>query len=232
MIAMRNIRHVLDAGPLRVFPWDTNSSQRKSTDRTASVLVLIVIITLTSAIRTADAHSSDVQESRQEPWSITVYGGPWTQRVVSEVIGRGRFDISGGMIGAAVDRRLFELGWGFSFGLEGQVTQTVSGHGYETFALGIGLEFAGFPWRRQLPTTLSVYTGPSYATNPPIEYYDPSRPQHPWLNYVGIELAVALPGTSNWDGIIRVYHRSGVWGVYSINADEGSTVGAGLRYRW
>lgn len=212
----------------------TNSSHQKILYflLTAAVFFIAISATATATARAAASEAAEPFIPDRSPWSITIYGGPWTQRVVSEIIGRGRFDVSGGMIGAAADARAFELGWGFSVGFDGQVTQTVTGHSYETFALGIGLVFDGFPWRQRLPTTLSIYTGPSYSLNPPIEYYDPSRPQHPWLNYVAIELAVALPNTTNWDAVIRIFHRSGVFGVYSINADEGSTVGAGLRYRW
>ncbi|MDE2014491.1 MAG: hypothetical protein KGJ75_16335 [Alphaproteobacteria bacterium] len=32
--------------------------------------------------------------------------------------------------------------------------------------------------------------------------------------------------------VLRLYHRSGAWGVYSINADEGTMVGVGLRARF
>jgi hypothetical protein len=192
----------------------------------------LLLIGLTAPAVGAPREAGGADAMGNEPWSLSIYGGPWSQRVFTDIVGRGDFAVSGGMIGVAADARLFQLGGGFSLAAEGQFTQTLTGHSFETFGIGLGVRFDQFPWRRWLPTSIAVFTGPSYAVNPPIEYYDPSRPQHPWLNYVGIELAVGLPGTRHWDGVIRFYHRSGVWGLYSINADEGSTVGIGLRYRW
>jgi len=32
--------------------------------------------------------------------------------------------------------------------------------------------------------------------------------------------------------VLRLYHRSGAWGLYARNVDQGTMVGAGLRYRF
>ncbi len=54
-----------------------------------------------------------------------------------------------------------------------------------------------------------------------------------FLNYIAIEYAVPLPYDSrHWDMVMHIYHRSGAWGVYSINVDEGSTIGLGLRAKF
>lgn len=180
---------------------------------------------------TAAGSSSAYAGNGNTGWAATVYGGPWTQRVVSQIVGDGNFDTSGGMVGLTVDRRLFRLGWGFSAAAEGEVTQNFDGPVFTTFGLGLGFRFDGFPWK--WPTSFAVFTGPSYAINPPIEKYVTDRRQHPFLNYVGIELAVGIPHHErHWDAVMRIYHRSGVWGVYSINADEGTTIGVGLRARF
>jgi len=164
-------------------------------------------------------------------WTATLYGGPWTQRVVSEIVGDGNYDVHGAMVGLAVDKRFFRLGWGFSVGGEGEVTQNFGRAKFTTFGLGLGFRFDAFPWA--LPTSIAVYSGPSYAIDPPIEQYSPQRHQHPFLNYVSIELAVAIPRyRRHWDAVVRIFHRSGVWGVYSINADEGTTIGVGLRAKF
>ena len=169
--------------------------------------------------------------ARAGPWSVTLYGGPWTQRVVSQIVTDGNYDVSGAAIGLAVDRRLFRLGWGFSVEAEGQATENFDGYTFTTLGAGLGLRFDNFPW--SLPTSFGAWTGPSYAINPPVEQYVTDRRQHPWLNYVSVELAVAVPwDPRHWDAVLRLYHRSGVWGLYSINADEGTTVGVGLRAKF
>lgn len=164
-------------------------------------------------------------------WTATVYGGPWTQRVVSQIVEDGYYDVSGGMIALAIDKRLFRLGAGFSISAEGEIAQNFGGSTFTTFGLGLGLRYSDFPWT--LPTSLAIYSGPSYAINPPMEMYYTDKRQHYFLNYVGIEFAFAIPHHErHWDGVIRIFHRSGAWGVYSINADEGLTLGVGLRAKF
>jgi hypothetical protein len=173
-----------------------------------------------------------------QPWSATLYAGPSSNKFLTQTLRDGRLDPDGDAIGLALDRRLLTLGWGFTFEGEAQVLQT-SAHSlsYTTFALGLGLRFHNFPWSDRVPTSLAVYTGPSYATSPPasgIGYHDQPVPfaKVKLLNYIGIELAVALPGTDNWDGVLRFFHRSGAFGLYSIQADTSTAIGLGLRARF
>jgi hypothetical protein len=47
-----------------------------------------------------------------------------------------------------------------------------------------------------------------------------------------MELAVGLSRNSKWDGVVRVYHRSGMWGIYSLDYDESTVLGIGIRRRF
>jgi hypothetical protein len=138
------------------------------------------------------------------------------------------------MFGLAVDRRLARLGWGFELGAEGQITQFAFGHTYSTIQLGLGVRFSDFPWSNYLPTTFSVYTGPSYATDPPrfytyvndnIELSSRTR----LLNYIGVELTVAIPHSDGLQAALRLYHRSGAFGLYTYQDDQGAAIGIGIR---
>ena len=171
------------------------------------------------------------------PWSTTLYGGAASNEFASQIFLHGQFKPDGAMIGAAGDLRLATLGWGITFDAENQVTQYFLGHEYTSFALGIGFRFNHFPWTDRLPTSLAIYTGPSYASDPPargiIEGNTPAAfAQKRLLNYVGIEIAVATARSSPWDICFRAYHRSGAWGLYSEYADEGTTLGLGIRRRF
>lgn len=164
-------------------------------------------------------------------WSATLYAGPSASNRFSDIVD-GRFRVTGAMVGLAVDRDLFNLGWDTSVAAEGQLTQYMFKNVYTTGALGIGLRFHNFPWSG---ASLGIYSGPSYTPNPPLE----PRPGNPgyhmkqFLNYISIELAAPIPGhEQHWDAVMRIYHRSGAWGVYSINVDEGSMIGVGLRAKF
>jgi len=160
---------------------------------------------------------------------MTLYAGPSSTAFVTEILG-GRFDVNGGMVGLAIDRGMFRLGSGISFGAELQVTQFFGKYTYNTGALGVGFRFDEFPWSDRLPTTMAIYSGPSYAPNAPL-ILDPSpHPDPKFLNFVSIELAFGI--SRNLDLGLRVYHRSGAWGTYSNTADVGSMLGIALRRRF
>ena len=162
-------------------------------------------------------------------WSATLYGGPYTTNITSDIFTHGAFNVRGGMVGLAVERRLFNLGWDISFGAEAQITHYFGDDNYSTGAFGIGFRFDRFPWDN---TSFAIYSGPSYSPSPPLIGRYLHR-EVKLLNYIGLEFAVAIPHHErHWDAVPRVYHRSGVWGVYSDNVDEGSMIGVGIRARF
>lgn len=163
------------------------------------------------------------------PWSATLYAGPSSTQFVTQILS-GNFDVNGGMAGLAIDRGLFRLGSGISLAGEVQVTQFFGKYTYGVGAVGIGLRFDEFPWSDSVPMSIAIYTGPSYAPNAPL-ILDPKPHQDPkFLNYVSLEFAFSM--NRNWDAALRIYHRSGAWGVYSNTADVGSVIGIGLRRRF
>lgn len=165
-------------------------------------------------------------------WSASLYAGPASYSRISDIFsGQGR--LNGGMVGLAVDKVLVHLTDDLSIGAEAQLTEYAFGQTYTTGALGLGLRFDHFIWS---DASLAIYSGPSYAPDPPKvpDYnYGPSYRMVKFLNYIGLEFAVALPGDArHWDVVTRIYHRSGAWGVYSNNVDEGTMIGFGLRAKF
>ena len=175
---------------------------------------------------------ADIAHAATNPWSLTLYGGPVTDTIFTQVVA-GKFKLFGGMIGVAANRRLAYLGWGWNLAGEAQLQVFSFGNDYAAVALGVGVEYHQFPWDRYLPTSFSFYIGPSYSMDPPLAY-----PRAQWgsrkalLNYVALELAFALPQSRHWDTAFRIYHRSGAWGLFTLDADEATVVGAGIRYRF
>ncbi len=166
------------------------------------------------------------------PWSVTLYFGPSSPKFFSWVIRSGRLQATGAMVGLAVDRRLAYLGWGVSLAGEAQITQYGFGHSDTSFALGLGIE-AKDPFGIS-GTRLSAFTGPSYSVDPPLfviwdTTFVPAY-RKKLLNYVGIEYAVQLPGSEHWSGVFRFYHRSGAFGIYNSQTDDGIALGLGVRY--
>lgn len=164
---------------------------------------------------------------------LTAYGGVDTTYSFTQVVNGGKFYPNANLMGLAADTSLADLGWGFTLEGEGQVAHFFNGLDYTTLNAGLGVRYA-FPW--SWPTSLAVYSGPSWADNPPViatKSFN-GRPtgyaRKKWLNYVGAELAVKVSG--NWSGVVRFYHRSGAFGLYAEDADEGNVIGGGIQYRF
>jgi hypothetical protein len=180
------------------------------------------------ALTVPAAHAASING----PLTVTLYAGPSSTKFFGAVLQSLKLQPTGAMVGVAVDGRLLYLGQGISLAGEAQVTQYFWGHENTTVALGLGFQFKDiFGWRR---VDWSIYAGPSYATDPPfvsIGYRGRLYPaaRNKYLNFVGIEWAVGLGHDSPWQGVFRVYHRSGLYGVYSESDDDGIALGWGIR---
>lgn len=175
--------------------------------------------------------------AREHVWSATLHSGPFTNRRFTDVFARGEFVPVAAVIGLAVDRRFFRLGWGFHLEGEAQITQHFYGLSGTAFDLGIGIRFDDFPWSDSRPSSFALYAGPSYSTNPPTIVESSGNTgglgqSFNTLIYVSAEFAVALSETTAWDAVARYYHRSSAYGLFKPPIDEGQAVTLGLRKRF
>jgi hypothetical protein len=168
------------------------------------------------------------------PWRVSLYGGIATRNDTTQLFLHGHFHPDGSQIGLSVDRDLADLGSGFTLVGEGGVTRFVAKSDETSLELGLGVRYE-FHFLGD-PVSVAGFTGPSWADDPPViatgSFH--GRPinfqSNAWLNYVGAEVAVGL--APNWNAVLRYYHRSGAFGLFQPNADEGSTLGVGLQYRF
>jgi hypothetical protein len=169
----------------------------------------------------------------ETPWAATLYAGPATASSSSQIFFHGDFTPDAAMVGLALDRHLVDVGWGFDLEGEGQATHFAGRRNYDTMSLALGMRFHDFPWDR--PTSIALFTGPSWADDPPpigtgTFHGVPIRfAREAWLESVGAELAVSISEDNAWSAALRFYHRSGAFGLFADNADEGSMVGIGIR---
>jgi hypothetical protein len=200
----------------------------RSTKMRGYSFVLFACLALLASVATATA---DPETNHQ--WSATLYIGPSTTKYLGAALQKLNFEPTGVMAGLAVDRPFLDLGWDVALSGEGQATQFFWGHPDTSFALGLGFQ-ASAPFGIK-STKFSFYTGPSYALDPPYTSIGYSNHLYPaarrkFLNYIGMEYAVALTSSAGWDAVFRLYHRSGAFGIYSSNDDDGLAVGLGIRH--
>ncbi len=103
----------------------------------------------------------------------------------------------------------------------------------ELNALAI-VRWSRFPWSEGLRTTLAAGDGLSWASEvPPLEAASHTNEgARSVLNYLLLELTAGLPSQPAWDVVLRVHHRSGIFGLFD-GVDGGSNVIAfGIRWRF
>jgi hypothetical protein len=77
---------------------------------------------------------------------------------------------------------------------------------------------------------ISLGDGPSFATEPPKLEMKNFEEAKRLQNYVFLELTFGLPRFPRWDLVIRIHHRSGIFGLLG---GSGSTVPAlGIKYKF
>ena len=165
------------------------------------------------------------------PWSTTFYAGPETHDDSSQIFLKGQFHPDGTVVGIAVDRDVAELGSGFTLADEGDVTHFITKQDETTVDLGVGVVFHEFPWAT--PTAVALFTGPSWADDPPLigtgTFHGApiNFARMSLLEYVSAEMAMEVAPA--WSAVLRFHHRSGGFGLFAPNADEGSMFGVGIR---
>jgi hypothetical protein len=175
-----------------------------------------------------------VAVAEEAPWRSTLYGGTLTRLDTTQIFLHGHYHPDGGQIGVALSRDLARLGSDFTFVGEGGVMRQVAKGDETTINLGVGVRYD--LQLLTLPVGISAFTGPSWADNPPVI---PTGTWHgtpinfrknPWLNYVGTQIAIAF--SPKFAAAIRYDHRSGAFGLFAPNADEGSALGFGIQLRF
>ncbi len=130
-------------------------------------------------------------------------------------------------------KEVARLGRFVGWELEGQIVKHFGFQDHEEFNGVLVGRWLLFPWDKYIDTSLAVGEGLSYATERPrIEGGDrSSRKEYHFLNYLMVELSFFLPKFPHWGLVIRVHHRSDVYGLVADSVLGGSSfVGGGIKY--
>jgi hypothetical protein len=188
----------------------------------AAALLLDAVASL-SAPRAADVEAAEEEGLPDRKWFVGGFGGfairenytefvsaPWDQSfagrdLVMVAVGRELGRVLGGALTFEA-----ELMYGFHFG----------GQAFHEFGGAIYARWSLFPWNDYVRTTLGLGIGPSYTT----QLSDIERAKghtSKLLNMANLELTLALPAYVDDRLLIRLEHRSGLFGAID-GAREGS----------
>ena len=85
-----------------------------------------------------------------------------------------------------------------------------------------------FPWNKYIDTTLAVGDGISYNTEISKIEKEDDEDAGLWLNYLMFELTSGLPKYPQWDVVVRIHHRSSIYGLAGAGGSNFLT--AGIKY--
>jgi len=191
--------------------------------------ICILCVLLMRVTQTYADDGKTAEDSKNHPWSITVYGGAhWRDRLLDIFRFQATFPDDTYIAAIALGKELWRYEDWIGLEAEGQVAKHFGTMDHWEFNTLLILRWHPFPWDKYIDTSFAVGDGISYATGVPVVEKDPDAGHT--MNYLLYELTFGLPEYPDWAFVIRVHHRSSIFGV--INNDYGASnfLCAGIKY--
>jgi hypothetical protein len=178
------------------------------------------------------------RESEDKKWFFTIYGGTGTNSSLGQTL-TGKtsefydsFFNGENYIGLEVGRKIANLGKNFQIEVTGQARQHFNEADYLALETALVLRWHIARNSNFLNASLAVGDGLSYVTDlPQVEANRPNTfKKSNLLNYVLIETAFSLPKNPNWSLVLRLNHRSGVFGIFNGARDGSNNLSVGIRH--
>ena len=177
-----------------------------------------------SGARADDDQNKD--HIKRHKWFLTVYGGAHAQDTIEDVFTfNAKFEDNDYIAVAALAREFWHYQDYISFEAEGQIGKHFNNDTFWEFnGLIIG-RWLIFPWDKYVDTSLAVGDGLSCYTEISNVEKDDDDDAQKTLNYLLFELALGLPQYPRWDLVVRIHHRSSVFGLYGAGGSNYVTGG-------
>jgi len=182
------------------------------------------------------AHGADTTDDEPPRYRATAYYAHYSPDRMLDILRLNNPQISGHSQLAALawSYRLTPTPQNLSWELEGQLVQHFGRQDHQEFNVLINARWNRFPWDNFLDTSAALGWGQSFATSvPPLEpRSDRDERSTRLLNYLLVELDFSPPSRPEWGLVLRLHHRSGVFGLYNGVNGGSNYVGAGIRYQY
>ncbi len=163
-------------------------------------------------------------------YHATLYGGQGTRSSIHEILFQTEFEDSW-FVGAGIGKTLATLTPDMTLEAEGNVLKHMGRqHHWETAAAPM-VRWHTFPWNDTVATTFGIGLGLSYATHLPVIEQEKNGKSNTLLVFLPVEVTLAPEKDSKWEGVMRIHHRSGAWGVVGPRGGSNFAT-AGLRYHF
>ncbi len=188
------------------------------------LLIFALLLGFGSGARADDDQNKN--HIKRHKWFLTVYGGAHAQDTIEDVFTfNAKFEDNDYIAVAALAREFWHYQDYISFEAEGQVGKHFNNDTFWEFnGLIIG-RWHVFPWDKYVDTSLAVGDGLSCYTEISKVEKDDDDDAQKTLNYLLFELALGLPQYPRWDLVVRIHHRSSVFGLYGAGGSNYVTGG-------
>jgi hypothetical protein len=166
------------------------------------------------------------------PYAIAVFAGEGTERNLSDTIEK-LYDFDGSsdrIIGFSGTRELAWFRDQLSIEAELMYAYHYGREEYHEVGAAVYARWHDFPWNNHLRTTFAVGVGPSYTSvYPELEVQDGTNNRSRTLNQFNLEMTFAMPRYPTTSLMMRLQHRSGIFGTIGGVYDASNFLTVGLR---
>jgi len=179
----------------------------------------------------APTAAADADAETKHPWFVGAFAGIGLNTSFSQIFinptGMSRTEdniavlTAGREVGRAFDRRM-------SFELEGMYAYHFGRQEFHEVSATVYARWHQFPWHRWVSTTLAFGIGPRYVTEVPLMESDKGWDSQ-ILNQLNVEITSAFPGYPEDQFVVRLQHRSGIFGLIDGVRDGSNFVTLGYK---
>ncbi len=191
---------------------------------------LFVVFMLLFCVPQTHADGNKTLDQPEKPqWFLTVYGGAhWRDRLLDIYRFQATFPDDTYIAAIALGKEVWHYEDWIGIEVEGQAAKHFGTMDHWEFNALLILRWHPFIWDKYIETSLAIGDGFSYATEIPAVEKDPGSSRA--MNYLLNELTFGLPENPEWAFVIRVHHRSSIYGLLSSNYGASNFLTGGIKY--
>jgi len=171
-----------------------------------------------------------INTQRQFDWGFALYGASAIKGPLQNVINfrLPSFD-SGALMTLSLTKTIKSFEDFMQLELDLTLGKSLESSGPYQMNPNFVIRFMKLPWDRFLQSSFAIGNGVSYATSfARLEVADGVRQR--LLYFISLEFAFAFPSQKRLDILLRVHHRSGMFGAFGSASGGVNYLGLGLRH--